>query len=77
MADVIGHEIKKHYATLGAKGKTVTKELNLVSWNNQDPKFDLRSWSQDHERAYKGLTLTMQEAEDLYNALDKIFGGKA
>ena len=73
MADVIGHEIVKHIATLGDKSKNVKKELNLVSWNNKDAKLDLRPWSVDHERAYKGLTLTHQEAIDLYHALDKMF----
>ena len=77
MSDVIGHEIVRHYAVLGDDTKTVRKELNLVSWNNRDAKLDLRSWTLDHGRAYKGLTLTMQEAKDLYVALKDIFGGEA
>ena len=27
-----------------------TKELNLVSWNNTDPKYDIREWDEDHEK---------------------------
>ena len=76
MADMVGHEIVEHIAVIGDKEKSVKKELNLVSWNNKDAKYDLRPWSADHERAYKGLTLTHQEAKDLYHALAKIFKGR-
>lgn len=32
-----------------------TKELNLVSWNERDPKYDIREWSPDGEKMGKGV----------------------
>ena len=75
MADKINHEIVKHIAVISGEGESVRKELNMVSWNNRDAKFDLRSWSADHGRAYKGITLSLQEAQKLYDALDDYFKG--
>ena len=77
MADMVGREIVKRIAVIGDKNKSVTKQLNLISWNNKEPKLDLRSWSEDGERAYRGLTLTYQEARDLRDALVEYFKGKS
>ena len=45
-----------------------TKELNFISWNGADLKYDIRDWSPDHERMSKGITLSVDE----FNALKKI-----
>ena len=42
-----------------------TKELNLVSWNGAEPKYDLRSWNSDHSKMGRGITLTKEEMETL------------
>ncbi|MBB5219218.1 MULTISPECIES: PC4/YdbC family ssDNA-binding protein [Treponema] len=47
-------------------------ELNLVSWNARDPKYDIRSWSPDHEKMSKGVTLTKEELLSLKNLLNSI-----
>ena len=26
------------------------KELNLISWNDREPVYDIRTWSPDHEK---------------------------
>lgn len=72
MAETVAYKIVEHIAMIGDK----EKELNLVSWNGRDAKLDLRAWSQDHERAYKGMTLTHQEAKDLHAALGEYLKGK-
>ena len=41
------------------------KEVNLVSWNGNEPKVDIREWSPDHERMSRGVALTDAEAEQL------------
>lgn len=38
-----------------------TKEVNLVSWNEAKPKYDIRPWSPDHKKMGKGLTFTADE----------------
>ena len=48
-----------------------TKELNLVSWNGAEPKYDVRQWSPDHSRMGKGISLSREEAEDLKTLLIK------
>jgi hypothetical protein len=56
----------------GSKGwKT---ELNLVSWNGREPKYDLRDWNEDHTSMGKGITLTKEEAMNLMNILMKELG---
>lgn len=36
-------------------------ELNHISWNGREPKYDLRKWSPNHEKMGKGVTLTEEE----------------
>ena len=45
------------------------KELNFVSWNEREPKYDIREWDPEHNRMAKGITLTKEEAVALYELL--------
>lgn len=49
----------------------ITTELNLISYNNYKPKLDLRKWEKkgDNKILQRGLTLTDEEAKELFNAL--------
>ncbi|MBN2726657.1 YdbC family protein [Candidatus Mcinerneyibacteriota bacterium] len=72
MADITV-EIVKEIGILSESNKGWTKELNLVSWNGREPKYDLREWDPDHEKMSKGITLTKEEAaklRDYLNGLD-------
>jgi len=69
MAD-IKFEIKEHIAVLSESAKGWKKEMNLVSWNGRDPKYDIRDWSPEHDKMGKGITLTSEELESLKNALN-------
>lgn len=57
MAD-IKFEIKETIGVLSESAKGWTKELSLVSWNDNAPKYDIREWSPDHTKMGKGVTLT-------------------
>lgn len=48
------------------------KELNLISWNDREPKYDIRDWSPDHTKMGKGVTLTLTEAQALKELLETI-----
>lgn len=48
------------------------KELHLVSWNDREPKYDLRDWSENHEKMGKGITLNKEEFEKLKEILKNI-----
>lgn len=69
MAD-IKYEIVETIGILSENSKGWTKELNLVSWNDREPKYDLREWSPDHEKMSKGLTFTLEEAKQLKELLE-------
>ena len=55
------YEIVKHIGTLSKSPKGWQKELNLISWNGREPKYDLRDWAPDHEKMGKGLGLSREE----------------
>ena len=46
-------------------------ELNRVSWNGKEPKYDLRSWSPDHSKMGKGVTLSEEDIISLSALLAK------
>lgn len=61
----ITFEITKELGVISETSKGWTRELNLVSWNDREPKFDIRDWSPDHTRMSKGVSLTEEEMERL------------
>ncbi|MBR2791873.1 MAG: hypothetical protein IKE12_04320, partial [Erysipelotrichaceae bacterium] len=49
------------------------KELNLISWNKREPVYDIRTWSPDHSKMGKGVTLSADEMnalKEIINTLD-------
>ena len=60
MAD-IKFEIKETLGAIAESAKGWKKELNIISWNGKEAKYDLREWSPDHEKMGKGVTLTNDE----------------
>ena len=72
MAD-IKYEIKETVGVIAESAKGWKKELNLVSWNGKEAKYDLREWSPEHEKMGKGVTLSNDELKalkDLINSID-------
>ncbi len=65
-------EITQRIGVLSENARGWTKELNMVSWNDREPKYDLREWSPDHSRMGKGITLT----EEDITALKAILNGE-
>lgn len=63
-------EIMEEMAVLSENAKGWRKELNLVSWNGNAPKFDIRDWSSNHEKMGKGITLTNEEMTELKQFLN-------
>lgn len=45
------------------------KELNLVSWNNSPPKYDIRDWDPDHEHMSRGMTFFPDEMRKIMELL--------
>lgn len=65
----IDYKITEHIAELGDRSGGWKLELNKVSWNEKPAKYDIRAWSEDHEKMSKGITLSGEEANTLYAAL--------
>ncbi len=72
MAD-FQYEIKETLGVLSESSKGWKKELNLISWNGAEPKFDIRDWSPDHDKMGKGITLSSEELDELHKLLATIF----
>ena len=48
------------------------KELNLVSWSDREPKYDIRDWDENHGKMSKGITLDLDEIKKLKEILNSI-----
>ncbi len=68
----IKYEIKENIGVLSESAKGWAKELNLVSWNDKEPKYDLREWDPTHEKMGKGITLNLEEIKKLKEILNSI-----
>jgi len=71
MSDIT-FEIKETLGVLSESPKGWTKELNLISWNGREPKYDIREWDPEHEKMGKGVTLTGEELTVLKTLLEEI-----
>lgn len=65
-------EIIEELGVISEGSKGWQTELNLISWNGNAPKYDVRSWSPDHEKMGKGITLTGKELAELKSILDTL-----
>lgn len=60
-------EIIRNIGILSESKNGWTKEVNMVSWNGGESKYDIRSWNADHTRMGKGVTLSADEFSRLKN----------
>ncbi|MBQ6022522.1 MAG: hypothetical protein IJR51_04580 [Clostridia bacterium] len=65
------YEIKKHIGVISEGSGGWTRELNLISWNGKEPKYDIRDWGPEHEKMGKGITLSAKDVK----ALQELFAG--
>lgn len=66
----IKFEIKETIGVLSESVKGWKKELNLISWNDKEPKYDLRDWDSEHKKMGKGVTLSGEELKKLRDVLN-------
>lgn len=67
----ISFEIIETLGVLSTSTKGWTKELNLISWNGREPKYDIREWSPEHDKMGKGVTLSKDELDAIKGILEK------
>ena len=68
----IEYEIMAEIGVLSENPAGWRKELNLISWNQRAPKFDLRDWAPDHAKIGKGVTLSNDEIASLRLILNEM-----
>lgn len=69
MAD-IKFEIKENTGVLSESAKGWKKEVNLISWNDKEAKYDIRDWDSEHKKMGKGVTLNIDELKALKEILN-------
>ena len=72
MAGNIKYDIIRHIGVISEGSKGWQKELNLISWNDAAPKYDLRDWAPERAKMGKGVTLTKEEL----GTLGEMIGGE-
>ena len=66
-------EIKEKIGVLSTSKSGWSKELNLISWNDKEAKYDIREWNPEHDKMEKGVTFTKEELFELKEILDEKF----
>ena len=60
------YEIKKTLASVKSDSDGWNLELNLISWSGRKPSYDLRKWSENHEKMGKGVAMSEDEVVLLF-----------
>ena len=68
----IKYEIVKKIGILSKAGSGWVKELNLIRWNDREPKYDIRDWSADGSKMGKGVTFSKEELTALREILNTL-----
>ena len=64
-------EILEQIGVLSTHSTGWNKELNVVSWNGGQPKYDIRDWDLDHEHMSRGITLTEKEMRQVFDLMKR------
>lgn len=59
------YEIINTFGILSESTKGWTKEFKLISWNDRDPRFDIREWSPENSKMSRGITMSREELSKL------------
>ena len=70
-AKELKYEIINQIGVISTSASGWNTELNRVSWNGAEPKYDIRPWSPDHSKMGKGITLSESELITLVELLTK------
>lgn len=68
----ITYKITEELGVLSESPSGWTRQINMVSWNDREPKYDLRDWAPEHEKMSKGISLTAEEVIALRDILNKL-----
>lgn len=66
------YEITERIAVLSTNARGWERQLNMISWNGKDPKYDIRDWSPDGSKMSKGISMTRDELVILKDILNEL-----
>lgn len=66
------YEIIKEIGIISERKGGWSKQLNLISWNDAEPKYDIRDWGPNREKMGKGVSLSASELQALTDMLNEI-----
>ena len=66
------YEVTKNLGTLSSSKSGWNRELNMVSWNGNKAKLDIRDWAPDGQKMGKGISLNREEAAILRTLLEDL-----
>lgn len=61
----VTYRIDRELGVLSVSKGGWTRELNVVSWNGRDPKYDIRDWAPGKEKMSRGITLNDEEMQTI------------
>ena len=64
------YEITERIAVLSTNARGWERQLNMISWNGNAPKHDIRDWSPAGTHMTKGISLTAEELKTLKDILN-------
>ena len=68
----IKYQVRETFGALSESPKGWTKELRSISWNNREPKYDIRDWAPEDVKMGKGVTLSIEELKKLRDVLNEM-----
>ncbi len=68
----ITYDIEQRIAVLSTNARGWERQLNLISWNGNPAKYDIRDWSPDGSRMSKGISLSAEEMAALKGILEEL-----
>lgn len=66
------YEIVERLGVLQVSSSGWTKEFNYISWNDREPKYDIREWAPDRSKMSKGVSFSKDEILKLKEMLKSI-----
>ena len=66
------YEIVERIAVLSQSANGWERQLNLISWNDREPKYDIRDWAPDGVKMGKGISLSHDELAILNGILSEM-----
>ena len=67
----IKYEIINELGIIPVEKGNMRLELNRISWNGNEPRYDLRRWNSNREKMGKGVTMSEKELIALYELLEE------